>query len=260
MVNKFVKSSVVLAIAAGMGMSASAQTTDVKSNYDLCWQDSSGQYVKSSGNEVLNCGKKAVVEAAPVLKVIPAVVAPVVVAPVVKEKPVSIAKLSADTLFNLGKHTLKPEGVRLVSEVGQKLASRSVKYIHVTGQADRLGSAQSNLALSQRRADTVKAYLVKEGVPSEKICTVGLGETESDKSTECRNLGKESAKNARLVECLAQFRRVDIDESDEACPQQEVRTHSAAPVKSYKKAKKTKQVVKYKTTTKAKKAVKRKAK
>jgi outer membrane protein OmpA-like peptidoglycan-associated protein len=53
-----------------------------------------------------------------------------------------------------------------------------VTRITLTGHADRSGSAQYNMRLSQRRADAVKAELVKLGIPAGDIVTVAKGETD----------------------------------------------------------------------------------
>jgi OOP family OmpA-OmpF porin len=50
--------------------------------------------------------------------------------------------------------------------------------ITLTGHADRAGSAQYNLRLSQRRADAVKAELIRMGVPANDIATVAKGESD----------------------------------------------------------------------------------
>ena len=49
------------------------------------------------------------------------------------------------------------------------------KNVVVQGHTCQLGSAGYNLALSQRRAETVKTEMVKHGIPQTKIKTVGFG-------------------------------------------------------------------------------------
>ena len=51
----------------------------------------------------------------------------------------------------------------------------SVK-VTLEGHADKVGGAEHNMKLSERRAKAVKGYLVKKGVSGERINTVGLGE------------------------------------------------------------------------------------
>ncbi|NRB41143.1 MAG: OmpA family protein [Pseudomonadales bacterium] len=48
--------------------------------------------------------------------------------------------------------------------------------LNIIGHTDNIGSEADNLALSQRRADTVKAYLVKLGINAEQLITQALGE------------------------------------------------------------------------------------
>jgi outer membrane protein OmpA-like peptidoglycan-associated protein len=49
--------------------------------------------------------------------------------------------------------------------------------VTIEGFADPAGSTRYNLALSQRRADAVKAYLTGQGVPATQLATIGYGET-----------------------------------------------------------------------------------
>ncbi len=50
--------------------------------------------------------------------------------------------------------------------------------VEIVGHADEVGSREYNVSLSQRRADSVKAWLVKKGVPSDRIETRGVGPDE----------------------------------------------------------------------------------
>lgn len=65
--------------------------------------------------------------------------------------------------------------VRAASEAG--VGGRST-LIHATGHADRSGSAHYNMMLSQRRAEAVKAELVKLGVKADAITLGWKGETD----------------------------------------------------------------------------------
>jgi outer membrane protein OmpA-like peptidoglycan-associated protein len=47
----------------------------------------------------------------------------------------------------------------------------------LAGHADRSGSAQYNVGLSQRRADAVRSYMTARGVPDTRISTEAFGET-----------------------------------------------------------------------------------
>ncbi|MDP6944742.1 MAG: OmpA family protein [Myxococcota bacterium] len=46
--------------------------------------------------------------------------------------------------------------------------------LHIEGHTDNTGSVEKNRKLSKRRADAVKRYLVRRGVPGERLITVGM--------------------------------------------------------------------------------------
>jgi OmpA-OmpF porin, OOP family len=67
--------------------------------------------------------------------------------------------------------------------------------IVVAGHADRSGSSGHNLAASRRRAEAVKAYLVRHGVPASAITLSALGESRPIVPTED---GVREAQNRRV--------------------------------------------------------------
>ncbi len=94
-------------------------------------------------------------------------------AKVTKEKIEILDKVFFDT----GKATIKPESFSLLDDVYALLdANPDVKKVRVEGHTDSRGSARTNLSLSQARADSVKAYLVKKGIAAERLEAVGYGE------------------------------------------------------------------------------------
>ncbi len=56
--------------------------------------------------------------------------------------------------------------------------SGSGRQVRVIGHADASGQAEANLALSLRRAESVKAYLVQKGADSQMLIAVGQGSKE----------------------------------------------------------------------------------
>lgn len=122
------------------------------------------------------------------------------------KKP-AVVNLSSTELFEFNKATLTPQArTKLDNEVITKLRDlASIRYIIVNGHADRLGAAQYNQKLSERRADAVRSYLVSKGADPATIETLGWGKTMPIKA--CPNQNNRKA----LIECLAPNRRVVVD-------------------------------------------------
>ena len=130
-------------------------------------------------------------------------------APVAKPEPKKPARvnLSSRELFEFNKATLTSEAkAKLDAEVVAKLKDvGDVRYINVNGHADRIGTAQYNQQLSEKRAEAVRAYLLSKGVDASKVETFGFGKTTPVKS--CPDQKDRKA----LIECLAPNRRVEVE-------------------------------------------------
>lgn len=113
-------------------------------------------------------------------------------------------RLSADALFGFDSAELSAEGQRAVQGIlAQVREAAQVQSIRVTGYTDRIGSASYNQALSQRRAEAVRAALVQGGVPAASISAEGRGAAEPIVQCAQRN-------RRELIACLAPNRRVQI--------------------------------------------------
>lgn len=81
-------------------------------------------------------------------------------------------------LFATGKADLQPESRPVLKEIAATMKQHGDLRILIEGHTDNVGSAASNLALSDARAAAVKAALVSEyGVDGGRITTQGLGDT-----------------------------------------------------------------------------------
>jgi len=76
----------------------------------------------------------------------------------------------------------------IVSNFKQYLALRPEAHLILQAHADHRGSIAFNRALSQRRADRVKSYLVENGIPAEKIETEALGKEHNLTTKEVEDL------------------------------------------------------------------------
>lgn len=98
-----------------------------------------------------------------------------------------VINLSGETLkFDSGKNTLKPEGEALLAKLGGVLSQYPENRISIEGHTDNVGKASDNLALSQSRADAVKASLLTKQVQPRSILSVtgyGSGNPVGDNKT-----------------------------------------------------------------------------
>jgi len=85
----------------------------------------------------------------------------------------------SDVLFDTGQATLKPGAREKLSKLaGILMAYPGVYRIEVEGHTDSVGSDDSNLKLSQGRADSVHDYLLQSGVKPDRVMTArGFGES-----------------------------------------------------------------------------------
>ena len=85
--------------------------------------------------------------------------------------------LQADTLYDFDKSTLKPEGKATLDKIAADLKKIKLEVIIAVGNTDSVGTDAYNMALGQRRAQSVKAYLVSKGVDGSRIYTESKGKS-----------------------------------------------------------------------------------
>jgi OmpA-OmpF porin, OOP family len=80
-----------------------------------------------------------------------------------------------DVLFATGKSDIKAGAMANFDRLAESLKKQEGSHITIEGHTDSVGGDESNIALSQRRADSVKSYLVGRGVAAERISAAGKG-------------------------------------------------------------------------------------
>ena len=80
-----------------------------------------------------------------------------------------------DVLFATGKANLSPNANKSVAKLAEFLKKYPTRNVLIEGHTDSVGSDEFNLALSQQRANSVKAKLVADAVDPARITTVGYG-------------------------------------------------------------------------------------
>ena len=192
----------ITAIIAGTSMSASAG--DAKSAVT----DARGNPVRSILTETcvrhdFNEGSDLCAPPAPA----PAPVAAPAPAPAPAPEPVALlTKEELTAYFDFSKSSLNAaETAKLNTLVNALIASKGVKSLSIVGYADRIGSANANLALSKKRTAAVETYLNERvNIPTSVLQANSRGEEGS--VTSCDKKQKRKA----LISCLAADRRVEI--------------------------------------------------
>jgi OmpA-OmpF porin, OOP family len=147
------------------------------------------------------CALKRVQKAAPAS--VSAVSTPTVERIVVEKRT-----LATDSLFAFdqsGIEHLVQGGRQKLDALADELKTwKSLERIDLSGHTDRLGSERYNQGLSESRAEQIRQYLVRRGLPLNLIEARGLGESEP--VVQCTIQRSRSA----LIECLQPNRRVEL--------------------------------------------------
>ena len=83
----------------------------------------------------------------------------------------------SDVLFDFGKYTLKPETREKLAKVSGILLTHPDMHLQVEGYTDNVGSDEFNQKLSEQRADSVRDYLISQGISADSITSKGFGKT-----------------------------------------------------------------------------------
>lgn len=90
-----------------------------------------------------------------------------------------------DVLFDFNKYTLKPGARERLAKISGIILAYPDLKLEIEGHTDAIGSDEYNQQLSEKRADTVRGYLVSSGVTPDHVSAVGLGKANpvADNST-----------------------------------------------------------------------------
>jgi OOP family OmpA-OmpF porin len=181
----------------------------VRSGFGLCWR--TGYW--ATADSVPICDGEAIPPIAK-LEAQEAIepVRPPTTLVVVPPKPIAPKRcdfavtLQSDETFDFNLAILKSDAKQKIDkDVMDKLATcAKLDLVIVTGHTDLIGNHQYNQKLSEKRADTVAAYLVSKGVGA-TIDTMGMGKTQQIKACD------DKLSHPKLTECLAPNRRVVIE-------------------------------------------------
>jgi outer membrane protein OmpA-like peptidoglycan-associated protein len=86
-------------------------------------------------------------------------------------------EIKQKVFFDTGKWVIKPVSFKLLNEVAEALKQNAGMEVMVEGHTDSVGGDTFNLTLSQNRAESVREYLVGQGVDPGRLKARGYGKT-----------------------------------------------------------------------------------
>jgi outer membrane protein OmpA-like peptidoglycan-associated protein len=95
-----------------------------------------------------------------------------------RDTPRGLVVNMGDVLFATGKYDLRPEAQIVLAKLSGIILSHPGLNLAVEGYTDSVGSDDFNLKLSRQRADTVRDYLVIQGLPDSSMTAKGFGKSD----------------------------------------------------------------------------------
>jgi outer membrane protein OmpA-like peptidoglycan-associated protein len=83
----------------------------------------------------------------------------------------------SDVLFDSGQYTLRPLAREKLAKISGIVLAYPTLMLAVEGNTDSVGTEQFNQTLSEKRAESVRSFLTKEGVPEASTTAEGFGKT-----------------------------------------------------------------------------------
>jgi outer membrane protein OmpA-like peptidoglycan-associated protein len=104
----------------------------------------------------------------------------------------------SDVLFDTGKHNLKPGAREKLAKISGIVLAHPGLALEVEGHTDSVGGDEYNLSLSERRANSVRDFLIQQGVNSGIIKARGMGEA-SPVATNDTAVGRQQNRRVELI-------------------------------------------------------------
>ena len=86
------------------------------------------------------------------------------------------SRLLKDIHFDFDRYDIRPEDAEILKENAALLIKYPDKRIQIEGHCDERGTAEYNLALGERRAQSARDFLISLGIAPNRITTISYGE------------------------------------------------------------------------------------
>ncbi len=94
------------------------------------------------------------------------------------ERPIEEKFILRGVNFESGSSSLTPDSYSILDQVVKSLMAYPEVKVEIRGYTDSVGASELNLQLSQKRADSVRNYLVNSGIMAERMLARGYGEAD----------------------------------------------------------------------------------
>jgi len=81
-----------------------------------------------------------------------------------------------DVHFDFDRFNLRPDAIKILDDAVTRLQANPGLNVTIEGHCDSIGTAEYNLALGERRSNSVRDYLVSRGIGANRLRTVSYGE------------------------------------------------------------------------------------
>jgi len=117
----------------------------------------------------------------------------------VELQPISTGEIITlkNIFFETASAEILPPSEPELSKVIELMSKNPTMHIRINGHTDNVGSTADNQILSENRANSVKKYLVEQGISSTRISTKGFGES-SPIDTNETNTGKANNRRTEI--------------------------------------------------------------
>jgi len=104
----------------------------------------------------------------------------------------------SDVLFDSGQFTLRPMAREKLAKISGIVLAYPTLLLAVEGNTDSVGTEEFNQTLSEKRAESVRSYLTKQGVPEASTTAEGFGKTRPIASNDTAD-GRQQNRRVELI-------------------------------------------------------------
>jgi len=115
-----------------------------------------------------------------------------------RDTPRGLVVNMADVLFDFGKYDLRPEAREKLAKLSGIILAHPGLNLAIEGHTDNVGSDEVNQKLSEQRAESVRSYLIEQGLTLPSVTAEGFGKTVpvADNST---SAGRQKNRRVEIV-------------------------------------------------------------